>query len=276
MTNSTDVVFPRMLADIEWLYQAISQEARYRHYVRIPERICRCLDYFDVPSSRTAVKTRLHSYYLFIGVVDDVIDSSRLEAGREILKQLEDRTLLFHEGTKQSRTKLVTEILKCHISLEIYPLVLVKLEELYQAVVRERQSSTMRAYIEQRKVIGCLTAEVSYLLIRPLLKSDHKDLCRFLKNIGEVGCLIDSAIDLRSDDRLGLLSFRPTLEDHLRLTGQMLHEGLKVILRHPRLLGLFLEAVSDDLFDRLWARRACPASDQLDGTKNRYAFGRVA
>jgi hypothetical protein len=275
MTNSTEVVLSYMPADIERLYQAISQETRYRHYVRIPERICRCLDYFDVPSSRRAVKIRLHSYYLFIGVVDDVIDSSRLEAGREILKQLEDRTLIFNEETKQSRTKLVTEILKCHISVEIYALVLVKLQELYQAVVRERQSSTIRAYIEQRKVIGCLTAEVSYLLIRPLLKSEQKDLCRFLKHIGEVGCLIDSVIDLRSDDRLGLLSFSPTIKDHLRLASQMLHEGLKIILRHPRLLGLFLEAISDDLFDRLWARQACPVSDQLDGTKNRYAFGRV-
>src|SRR2546421_12046187 len=115
MTNSTDAAFPCMGPDIKWLYQAISQESRYRHYVRIPERICRCLDYFDVPSSRRAVKTRLHSYYLFIGVVDDAIDSSRLDVGREILKQLEDRTLIFNEETKQSRTKLVTEILKCHI-----------------------------------------------------------------------------------------------------------------------------------------------------------------
>jgi hypothetical protein len=273
MTNSTEVVLRDMPADIEELYQAISREARYRHYVRIPERICRCLDYFDVPSSRRAVMTRLHSYYLFIGVADDAIDSSRIEAGREILQQLEERALIFNEETKQSRIKLVTEILKSHISLEIYPLVLAKLEELYQAVVRERHSRTMRAYIEQRRVIGCLTAEVSYLLIRPLLPYEHKDLCRFLKNIGEVGCLIDSVIDLRSDDRLGLLSFRPTLKDHLALIGQMLHQGLKVTLRHPRLLGLFLEAISDDLFDRVWAREARPASDQLDGTKNRYAFG---
>jgi hypothetical protein len=275
MTNSKDLMFPYGRADVEWLYQAISQEARYRHYVRIPERICRCLDYFDVSSSRGAVKTRLHSYYLFIGVADDAIDSSRIEAGREILKQLEEKTLIFNEETKQSRIKLVTEILKSHISLETYPSVLVKLEELYQAVVRERQSSTMKDYIEQRRVIGSLTAEVCYLLIRPLLKREHKDLCRFLKNIGEVGCLMDSVIDLRSDDRLGLLSFRPTLKDHLALTGQMLHEGLKVILQHPRLLGLFLQAISDDLFDRLWAREARPASDQLNGTKNRYAFGRA-
>jgi hypothetical protein len=232
--------------------------------------------YFNVSSSRGDVKGRLLPYYLFIGVVDDVIDSGGLEAGREILKQLEDRTLFFNEETKRSRAKLVTEVLKFHISPDIYPLVLAGLEELYQAVVLERQSKTMRAYIEQRKVIGRLTAKLSYLLIRPLLEGEHKDLCRFLKTIGEVGCLIDSVIDLRADNRLGLLSFRPTLKDYLKLTGQMLREGLKVTLRHPRLLGLFLEAVSDDLFDRLWARGACPVSDQLDDTKNRYAFGRAA
>jgi hypothetical protein len=276
MTNPTDVVCRDIEADIEWLYQAISRDDRYGHYVRIPERICRCLDYFNVSSSRQTVKERLHSYYLFIGVVDDVIDSNQPEAGREILKQLENRTLFFNEETRQSPAKLVTEILKCHISLEIYPMALGKLEELYQAVVKERKSKTMRAYIEQRKAIGCLTAELSYLLIRPLLKGEHNDLCCFLKKVGEVGCLIDSVIDLKADDRLGLLSFRPTLKDYLKLTGQMLYEGLKIILKHPRLLGLFFEAVNDDLLDQLRAREACAASDQLDNTKNSYAFGRTA
>ena len=264
-----------MHADIERLHQVISQDARYGHYVRIPERICRCLDYFDVPSNRTAIQERLHSYYLFIGVVDDVIDSSQLEEGREILKQLENRTLYFNEETKQSRVKLVTEVFKFHISPDIHPLVLAKLEELYQAVVRERQSKTMTHYIEQRKIIGCLTAELSYLLIRPLLERENKELCLFLKNIGEVGCLIDSVIDLGADRRLGLLSFRPTLRDHLKLTGLVLHEGLKVITRHPRLLHLFSEAISDDLFDRLWARKTCLVSDRMEGPKNSYAFGRA-
>jgi hypothetical protein len=265
-----------MQTEIEWLYQALSQDSRYGHYVRIPERICRCLDYFNVSSSRRAVKERLHSYYLFIGVVDDVIDSSRPEAGGEILKQLDDRVPFFDEETRHSRAKLVTEILKCHISLDIYPTVLAKLEELYRAVIGERNSTTMRAYIGQRKAIGRLTAEVSYLLIRPLLKSEHKDLCAFLQKVGEVGCLIDSVIDLRADGRVGLLSFSPTLQDYLKLTGQMLREGLRILLRHPRLLGLFVESVHDDLLDQFRARRACPASDQLDSTKNIYACGRAA
>jgi hypothetical protein len=135
-------------------------------------------------------------------------------------------------------------------------MILAKLGELYQAVVSERKSKTMRAYIEQRKAIGCLTAEVSYLLIRPLLMSENKDLCRFFQKVGEVGCLVDSVIDLRTDDRLGLLSFRPTLRDYFQLTSQMLRDGLKVLLRHASLLGLFLEAISDNCLDLLRAQLA--------------------
>jgi hypothetical protein len=51
-------------------------------------------------------------------------------------------------------------------------------------------------------------------------------------------------IDLRSDERLGLLSFKPTPGDHLRLAVRTLHEGVRVLLKHPRLLGLFLEAAA--------------------------------
>lgn len=264
-----------MQAEIERLYRAISQDSRYGHYARIPERICRCLDYFNITHSRNAVKERLHSYYLFIGVVDDAIDSSQLEAGREILKQLENRSPLFDEEIRQSTSKLVTEILKHHINLEIYPAVLLKLEELYWAVVRERKSETIAAYIEQRRNIGCLTAELSYMLIQPLLSSERKDLCIFLEKVGEVGCLVDSVIDLREDERQGLLSFKPTLKDFLKLTHRMLHEGLRVTLKHPRLLSLFLEAATDDLFDRLWARGESSGPEQLDNTKTGYAFERA-
>lgn len=249
MKNLPDVAFQDRQDDVQRLYQAVSQDSRYGQYVRIPERICRCLDYFKVSSSRKAVREQLHSYYLFIGVVDDAIDSSQLEVGREILKQLDNRKPSFNEETKKSHTKLVTEVFKCHISLEVYPTILAKLEELYQAVMNERKSKTMRAYIEQRKAIGCLTAEVSYLLIRSLLRSEHKDLCRFLQSVGEVGCLIDSVIDLRADDRLGLLGFRPTLKDYFELMSQMLHDGSKILLKHTRLLGLFLESISDDFLD---------------------------
>lgn len=249
MTGSAAAFSKKRQNDIWSRYQAISQDSRYGHYVRIPERICRCLDYFKISSSRRAIEERLHAYYLFIGVVDDAIDSGEPDAGLQILKQLENRTPLVTEEINESHARLVTEVFKHHISREVYPAVLVKLEELYVAVVRERESTTMRVYINQRKAIGRLTAEVSYLLIRPLFAGEHKDLCRFLQKVGEVGCLIDSAIDLRADVRLGLTSFSPTLKDYLQLVSHLLRDGLRILLRHVRLFGLFLEAVTDDLLD---------------------------
>ena len=247
--NSADTFLPQIKEDVQSRYQAVSQNSRYGHYVRIPERICRCLDYFKIPSSRAVIRERLHSYYLFIGVMDDVIDSNQLEAGREILKQLDNRQPVFSEDTKESRVRLVTEVFKCHISRESYPIILGTLEELYEAVVRERTCATMRAYIKQRKTIGRLTAEVSYLLIRPLLTGEHHGLRHLMQRVGEVGCLIDSAIDLKMDVQLGLINFTPTLKDRINLACQLLRDGFGILLRHARLLGVFLEALTDDLLD---------------------------
>ena len=256
MTSLPDTVSRDAAADISKHYLTISQDSRYGHFVRIPQRICRCLDYFHVGSNRMAVRERLHSYYLFIGVVDDLIDSTQLEAGREILNQLANRTPSFDQETTQSSVRLATEVLKYHIDAEIYSTALAELTQLYQAVVRERNSGTIRAYIEERKVVGRLTAKLSYLLMRPLFESDREDLCRFLEDVGEVGCLVDSVIDLRADDRLGLLSFSPTLKDHLKIAAITLRDGIRVTLKHPRLVGLFLEAVGDNVLDRLHSIRS--------------------
>src|SRR2546421_139224 len=246
-----DIVSQDVPAGISTCYLTISRDPRYGHFVRIPQRICRCLDYFHVASNRVAVRERLHSYYLFIGVVDELIDSTRIEAGREILGHFDNRIPCFNQETMQSPARVSVEVLKCHIGVGIYATALAKLKQLYRAVVRERNSTTIGDYIEERKVVGRLTAELSYLLIRPLFEADRDDLCRFLEDVGEVGCLIDSVIDLRTDDRLGLLSFSPTLKDHLKLATNPLRRGIRVTVKHPRLFGLFLEAVGDNVLDRL-------------------------
>src|SRR6266516_429730 len=251
MTNLPDTLSRGEVADIRERYLTISQDSRYGHFVRIPQRICRCLDYFSLAASRVAIRERMHSYYLFIGVVDELIDSTRIEAGREILGRFDNRIPCFDQETMQSPARLAAEVLKCHIGADIYATALAKLKQLYRAVVRERNSTTISAYIEERKVVGRLTAELSYFLMRPLFEADRGDLCRFLEDVGEVGCLIDSVIDLRTDDRLGLLSFSPTLKDHLKLATITLREGIRVTLKHPRLFGLFLEAVGDNVLDQL-------------------------
>ena len=58
-----------------------------------------------------------------------------------------------------------------------------------------------------------------------------------------------SVIDLRADARLGLISFKPTPGDYLKLVIQLWRDGFRILLKHTRLLGLFLEAVIDDLLD---------------------------
>ncbi len=278
MTNPPDASERRVPGEAERLYGALARDARYGHYVRIPERICRCLDYFKVAARRRAVSERLHAYYLFVGVVDDLLDSGRVEVGAEILERLGDGRDDLDEGAHVSRARLVTEVLKRHIGEDVRPSVSLKLGELYGAVLGERAAGTVQEYIEQRRAVGRLTAELSYMLIRPLLARECEDLRRFLQEVGEVGCLVDSTIDLRSDGRLGLIGFRPTLGAHLRLAARTLGEGLRVSLKHPRLSGLFLEGLCDDLFDRLRARppRTDSESDPAESAKGDYACGRAA
>ncbi|HYY41918.1 MAG TPA: hypothetical protein VE775_04235 [Pyrinomonadaceae bacterium] len=271
MTNPSAPCCLHHQPEIQLRYQAISHNARYGHYVRIPARICRCLAYFNVGFSHPTVRARLHAYYLFIGVVDDALDAGRLTAGRETLKLLANRRPVFDEATLDSNVKLVTEVLKCHISPEIYPLVLPKFAALYEAVVRERQAETLQAYVTQRRAVGALTAELSYLLVRPLLAGAGDEVCRFLQQVGAVGCLIDSVLDLRADARQGLLGFRPGLLDQLVLARRTFGAGLKLSLKHPHMFGLFLAAVGDDLFDQLRARARAPMSEQADNMRPRDA-----
>jgi hypothetical protein len=236
--------------DLHLAYQAIACDPRYAHFINVPDRIIRCLDHFGIACDRVEVRQRLRAYYLFIGVVDDAIDSGKLEIGKDILARFHVRVPCYDERTVGSRVSLVTEVLKQDISDEVYPLAQAKLHELYRAIVTERKAETIATYVEQRKVVGRLTADLSYVLIGSLLEGDGRDFRLFLKRVGAVGCLVDSVIDLRADTRLGLVSFKPTISDFLALMVATLREGLSVSVKHPALLGVFLEAVSDNVRDR--------------------------
>ena len=131
----------------------------------------------------------------------------------------------------------------------------------FRNIFAEREAATIEAYVQQRKVVGSLTAELSYLLIRPFLQGDEPELRNFLRNVGAVGCLVDSMIDLRHDARLNLVSFTPTGGAFLILLIRTLTEGLRLSIRYPALLGLFIEAVVDNVRDRFRVR--APAAPRL-------------
>jgi len=56
--------------DLELAYQTLASDPRYAHFLNIPERIIRCLDYFGIACDRAEVRERLRAYYLCIGVAD--------------------------------------------------------------------------------------------------------------------------------------------------------------------------------------------------------------
>jgi hypothetical protein len=241
--------------DVRRAYRHLADDPRYQHFVRIPDRIIQCIDYFGIACDRATARKRLHAYYLFIGVVDDAIDSGRLDAGWLILDYLSRPAPLLDEASRRSSVKLITEILKYQISDEVYPLMMDKFRDLYQEVVSERGATSIDSYIGHRKSVGALTAEMSYLMIRPGLSHDSEKLCEFMRQVGAIGCLVDSFIDLSVDRRLGLLGFKPGVMDYTKLITCILRDGLRVTLQHLGLSGLFVRAIVDNVRDRFRADR---------------------
>jgi len=237
--------------DFEAAYRAIASDPKYNHFVNIPARIIRCLDYFGIAGDRELIRGRLQSYYLFIGVVDNAIDSGQIGIGARVLNCLNTQVPMFDGNSRDCRVKLITEVLKHHISDDCYPLIIDKFAELYREVLRERAARSIDVYIDRRRTIGFLTAELSYLLICPLLKSNGVEMCNFMKEVGAVGCLVDSIIDLRSDHRLGLMGFEPALSNYAKLMVLTMRLGWRLVVSYPGLGRIFFEAIVDNFRDRI-------------------------
>jgi hypothetical protein len=247
-------------------YKAIATKRKYRHFTRIPRRIIRCLDYFGVNCDSVLAERRLRAYYLFIGVVDNAIDSGQRQISQIVLRQFESGSTRLDPSNNLLEISLVTETLLKEISDETYPEVLSALHALSAAVEYERTAASMAEYIEARKQVGQLTAQSSFLVIRPLLSTESSQICRFMERVGEIGCLVDSVIDLHADQRSGLLSFQSTPLDFIWLLTYTIKSGARFSIRYPHLLGLFLEAVIDDLRDRLRARNYDERRQILSGS----------
>jgi hypothetical protein len=244
------------------MYHDIAADPKYQHFVRIPDRILQCIDYFRIDCDRQLTRSRLRAYYLFIGVVDDAIDAGRIDTGKLILEYLDTPAPQFDQAMDSS-VRLVTEVLKVYICDRSRPVMMEKLRELYEEVVSERLAIEIDSYIGHRNAVGSLTAELSYLLINPGLRNDGETLCEFMKQVGAVGCLIDSLIDLHKDRQLGLLRFQPTVRDYAKLSVSILRNGLRISLRHPRLYRLFFSAIVDNMRDPIMAERASSSGPSL-------------
>jgi hypothetical protein len=232
------------------LYASLESDARFSHYVQIPDHICRALGYFPIEFDYDAVHERLYAYYFYIGVVDDIIDRAELMQGKAVLHQLIETIESPVVVWPPTPLSVVTERLAAYCVGDLTAPVLATFEKLHQAVVGEREARTLARHVIHRKAVGRLTAQISYLLIEPLLHDPKKLAGRFMCSVGEVGCLIDSTIDFHSDAREGLLNFATTPSAHFSIASRALFGGAAVLARHPRLAQVFLNSIYVNLRDR--------------------------
>jgi len=231
--------------DLQQRYQAIVNDPRYRHFTRIPDRIARLLESFHVDFDPAAVRARLLSHYLFIAVVDDAIDSGEEGVAQTVFD-------LFNDGEVScaSDVAVVTEILKSYFSDQNRVAILRSLQQAHREIIRERAATSIGEYIKHRQALGRVTAKQSYLLIRSALREPNQKVCRLMEEIGAVGCLVDTMIDIHEDHRSGLLNFGLTTPNYATLCFSTMLAGLRVLAKKPTLVLLLAEAVLDNIRDR--------------------------
>jgi hypothetical protein len=244
-------------------YDAVVKDPKYFQFANIPDRIIRCLELVATIRQTETMRARLLAYSLFIGVVDDEVELAESEIGEQLLNRLASPLSFFDEAAQISKAHFMTEILKQHIEAEVHEEVLARFRDLHRANLSERTARTVKTYIEQRKSVGHLTAEISYLLIRNCVSFEAIDCCRLMKEVGAVGCLLDSVIDTRTDQRSGNISFRPTFIDFMVLSLATFVAGSRTILKYPRMLSLFWEGICDNFKDR---KRLPARLDKLNHT----------
>jgi hypothetical protein len=216
--------------------------------VRIPQRICFCLDWFGIQYDHKKVHDILSVYYLFIGVVDRALDTISIDIGARVLQQLRI-PYVFPIDSLDTPAISITEYLKTRVAKEIFPEFLLKMELLYDAVCREQDCRCVLDYIRERELIGRLTAEISYILVASDFNREFPEVRKFMIQVGEVGCLIDSLIDLRSDRQNGLIQFRPDIRAHLELLIPTIVKGSQLLFQYPRLIPLFAAGIRDNIKD---------------------------
>jgi len=241
-------------------FDRIARDPRFSHFTRIPARIIRCLDYFHIHCDRIAAGRILEAYYIFIAVVDSAIDSGESQTADIVFEHLANP--IPPNQPELSDVALITHHLRLQLEESVSLKFRHQLRLLHETVRQERNAVSIGAYVEIRKAVGQLTADLSYLLISPFLEGEAKALRTFMQQVGAVGCLIDSMIDLHADQRHGLVSFTPTSSDYVKLTLAALREGLSIGVRHPRLVGLFTQAILDNLRDRFIASSASMIDQQ--------------
>ena len=237
-------------------YQRLAADPRFFQFANIPNRLIKCLDSFEIEANQEDMRSALLAYYIFIAVTDDAIDGGDPDAGESILARIANPRVRLSGDAALSDAEFMAEVLKLYFPARASAQIRMKFRTLYRITLDEQRARSMREFVKTRKLLGRVTADISYLLVRDYLRNDVWKLRRLMKQVGAVGCLIDTVIDARKDQRAGLLSFRPSIAEWLYFYAHTLVLGLRVALKHTKLIRLFCEAIIDNVYDRRRAQVA--------------------
>ncbi len=239
------------------LSRIASKDKRYSPYLRLPYKITKFLKYFKIKFDFEKIVEATKAYFLWLKVVDDEIDEKN--KGLSAIKEEIERSLsgkknrakgleeLCQNGqTEKSALIIATENFKKVIKKESFPKMKKELEALYTAAVLESDSPTMEEYIASRKEIGRQTANCAYSLIKQYCYAPNtlnKKFYEFFCEIAELGCLVDSAIDIKKDLEKKVLKFSPSFADKMKLYLETTKKTIKLFQKYPGLSKEFLESV---------------------------------
>jgi len=72
----------------------------------------------------------------------------------------------------------------------------------------------------------------------------------FFQQLGSLGCLVDSIVDIKKDVDDKVLRFEPLIKDRINLYFKTIQRGTIFILKHPGLYKSFLYSLINNIKDK--------------------------
>lgn len=215
------------------------QDEKYAPYLKIADKVPHFLDYFQMDYDKQGVKTSLSLYFLWLKCIDEELDTGDEHIGEQVKQNLLNSQPNITEEIIASTPLLLSEVLKVQTTPATYHHLLENLHELYDSTLSEKTAPSMSQYIYQRKKSGILTAQGAFIMMEPHLLTHNHKFVSFFQQLGALGNIVDSVVDLRNDIHSQTYSFHVTFLDVVQLYTQTSKDAIKVILQHPRLVKQF-------------------------------------
>src|SRR3989338_4114172 len=216
-------------------------QPKYALYVRIPKHITAYLDHFGVLYRPKELSGALGVFYVWLKTVDDILDEDRI-SGEHILRAFDLDVL-----PPEAQHKLDEPFLTAAVSQLLgYPgspqrgTALEHLYDLYIAARAEHDVVTAHDLITKRIRVGRNTSLLSLDIIAPYISSDSTPFQHFLVRAGEVGTLLDSALDFDRDLAANQFAFSSPSEVKRTLYFSTAKHALGLLCSYPFLLPHYL------------------------------------